>query len=46
MLSTDNAYIAAFNSKLRSEGLSAHWFMRLEVHLEKLEAWHKEYIEE
>ncbi len=35
---TDNAYIEAFNSKLRSECLSAHWFMGLEDTAEKLEA--------
>lgn len=27
---TDNAFIEAFNSKLRAECLNAHWFMSLE----------------
>jgi len=27
---TDNAFIEAFNSKLRSECLNAHWFLSLE----------------
>ena len=43
---TDNAYIEAFNSKLRSECLNAHWFMGLEDTVEKLEAWRRDYNEE
>lgn len=27
---TDNAFIEAFNSKLRSECLNAHWFLSLQ----------------
>jgi putative transposase len=33
---TDNAFIEAFNSKLRAECLNAHWFMSLEDAREKL----------
>lgn len=43
---TDNAYIEAFSSKLRSECLNAHWFMSLEDTAEKLEAWRRDYNEE
>ena len=39
---TDNAYIEAFNSKLRSECLNAHWVMGLADTAEKLEAWHRD----
>lgn len=35
---TDNAFIEAFNSKLRSECLNAHWFLSLQDACEKLEA--------
>jgi putative transposase len=40
---TDNAFIEAFNSKLRAECLNAHWFMSLEDAQEKLEDWRKYY---
>ncbi|MEQ8747393.1 IS3 family transposase [Pyruvatibacter sp.] len=43
---TDNAFIEAFNSKLRSECLNAHWFMSLQDASEKLEAWRRHYNEE
>ncbi len=43
---TDNAFIEAFNSKLRSECLNAHWFLWLQDACEKLEAWRKHYNEE
>ena len=43
---TDNAFIEAFNSKLRSECLNAHWFLSLQDACEKLEAWRKHYNEE
>ncbi len=36
---TDNAFIEAFNSKLRSECLNAHWFLSLQDACEKLEDW-------
>ena len=43
---TDNAFIEAFNSKLRSECLNAHWFLSLQYACEKLEAWRRHYNEE
>ena len=42
----DNAYIKAFNSKLRSEFPNAQWFMGLEDTVEELEAWLRDYSEE
>jgi len=38
---TDNAYIEAFNSKRRSDGLNANWFMGPEDPAETLEAWRR-----
>ena len=43
---TDNAFIEAFNSKVRSECLNTHWFMSLQDACEKVEAWRKYYNEE
>lgn len=43
---TDNAFIEAFNSKLRSECLNAHWFLSLQDACEKLEARRRHYNEE
>lgn len=43
---TDNAFIEAFKSKLRSECLNAHWFMNLEDAREKLEDWRRYYNED
>jgi putative transposase len=43
---TDNAFIEAFNSKLRAECLNAHWFMSLEDAREKLEDWRRYYNED
>lgn len=43
---TDNAFIEAFNSKLRSECLNAHWFLSLQDACEKLEDWRRYYNEE
>jgi len=43
---TDNAFIEAFKSKLRSECLNAHWFLSLQDACEKLEAWRRHYNEE
>ena len=43
---TDDAFIEAFNSKLRSECLNAHSFLSLEDACETLEAWRKHYNEE
>lgn len=36
---TDNAFIEAFNSKLRSECLNVHWFLSMQDTCEKLEKW-------
>jgi putative transposase len=41
-----DALIEAFNSKLRSECLNAHWFLNLQDACEKLEAWRRHYNEE
>ena len=43
---TDNAFIEAFNSKLRAECLNPHWFMSLEDAREKLEDWRRYYNED
>jgi putative transposase len=43
---TDNGFIEAFNSKLRSECLNAHWFMSLADAREKLEDWRRHYNED
>ena len=43
---TDNGFIEAFNSKLRSECLNAHWFMNLADAREKLEDWRRHYNED
>ena len=43
---TDNAFIEAFNSKLRAECLNSHWFMSLEDAREKLEDWRRYYNED
>ena len=40
---TDNGFIEAFNRKLRSECLNAHWFMSLADAVEKLEDWRRDY---
>lgn len=43
---TDNAFIEAFNGRLRAESLSAHWFLSLADAAEKLEAWRRDYNEQ
>jgi putative transposase len=43
---TDNAFIEAFNGRLRAECLNAHWFMSLEDAREKLEDWRRYYNEQ
>ena len=43
---TDNAFIEAFNSKLRAECLNAHWFMSLDDAHSKMEDWRRYYNEE
>ena len=40
---TDNAFIEAFNGRLRSGCLDAHWFMNLPDPMKKLEAWRVAY---
>jgi putative transposase len=40
---TDNAFIEAFNGRLRAECLNAHWFMTLADASEKLEDWRNYY---
>jgi putative transposase len=42
---TDNAFIEAFNGRLRAECLNAHWFMTLSDAREKLEGWRRDYNE-
>jgi putative transposase len=42
---TDNGFIEAFNSKLRVECPSAHWFMSLADAREKPEDWRRDYNE-
>lgn len=37
-----NAFIEAFNGRLRAECLSAHWFLSLADAAEKLEAWRRD----
>lgn len=43
---TDNAFIEAFNARLRQECLNEHWFMSLDDAQEKVEAWRKDYNEQ
>lgn len=43
---TDDAFIEAFNSRLRAECLNAHWFLSLADSRKKLEDWRKYYNEE
>lgn len=42
---TDSGFIEAFNSKLRTECLNAHWFLSLADAREKLEHWRSDYNE-
>ena len=42
---TDNAFIEAFNGRLRAECLNTHWFLTLEDARRKLENWRREYNE-
>lgn len=42
---TDNAFIEAFNSRLRQECLNATWFLSLADAREKIEAWRIDYNE-
>ena len=40
---TDNAFIEAFNGRLRQECLNESWFLSLEDAREKVEIWRQEY---
>lgn len=40
---TDNAFIEAFNGRLRAECLNTHWFLSLADAREKLEHWRGDY---
>ena len=40
---TDNAFIEAFNGRLRQECLNESWFLSLEDAREKIKAWREEY---
>ena len=40
---TDNAFIEAFNGRLRAECLNTHWFLTLSDAREKLESWRRDY---
>ena len=42
---TDNAFIKAFNGRLRAECLNTHWFLSLADARKKLEAWRRDYNE-
>jgi putative transposase len=42
---TDNAFIEAFNGRLRAECLNTHWFLSLDDARRKLEDWRREYNE-
>ena len=43
---TNNGFIEAFNSKVRSECLNLHWFMSRADTQEKLETWRRHYNED
>ena len=42
---TDNAFIEAFNGRLRAECLNTHWLMSLDDARTKLEDWRRDYNE-
>jgi putative transposase len=42
---TDNAYIEAFNSRLRAECLNASWFLSMADARERIEDWRRDYNE-
>ena len=42
---TDNAFIEAFNGRLRAECLNTHWFLSMTDAREKLESWRIDYNE-
>ncbi len=42
---TDNAYVEAFNSRLRAECLNASWFLSMADARERIEQWRRDYNE-
>ena len=42
----DNAYIEAFNSRLRAECLNASWFLSMHDARDRIERWRREYNED
>jgi len=42
---THNAYIEAFNGRLRAECLNAHWLISLDDAVQKCQAWRRDYNE-
>lgn len=42
---TDNAYIEAFNCRLRAECLNASWFLSMADARNRIECWRREYNE-
>ena len=42
---TDNAFIEAFNGRLRAECLNTHWFLSMADARKKLEDWRRDYNE-
>jgi putative transposase len=42
---TDNAYIEAFNSRLRAECLNTSWFLSMADARERIEQWRRDYNE-
>ncbi len=40
---TDNAFIEAFNARLRSECLNASWFLSMADARSRIEAWREDY---
>lgn len=43
---TDNAYIEAFNARLRAECLNASWFLSMADARDRIEEWRREYNED
>ena len=40
---TDNAYIEAFNARLRADCLNASWFLSMADARDRIELWRREY---
>ena len=43
---TDNAYVEAFNGRLRAECLNASWFLSMADARDRIEHWREEYNHE